>query len=130
MGIDRVSGGARDALLFQTEPLTAGRLHLRIDALDEADPWVRNLIWHVVRDIDDGLIGVGSRTTRGLGTLRLTSPSEDPQPVRVPALEEAAPAEATTMTAAAPGLGPAGHGPAPPRSSPTGRSPGTRSLRC
>lgn len=94
VGINRVSGGARDALLFQTEPLTAGRLHLRIDALDEVDPWVRNLIWHVVRDIDDGLIGVGSRTTRGLGTLRLTSPSEDPQPVRVPALEEAAPAEA------------------------------------
>jgi hypothetical protein len=56
-------------------------------------PWVRNLIWHVLRDIDDGLIGVGSRTTRGLGTLRLTSQSEDPQPVRVPALEGTAPME-------------------------------------
>ena len=94
VGIDRVSGGARDSLLFQTEPLTAGRLHLRIDALDEVPPWVRNLIRHVVRDIDDGLIGVGSRTTRGLGTLRLTSQSEDPQPVHVPALEDAAPTEA------------------------------------
>jgi len=93
VGIDRVSGGARDALLFQTEPLTAGRLHLRIDALGDVAPWVRNLIWHVLRDIDDGLIGVGSRTTRGLGTLRLTSQSEDPQPVRVPALEAAAPME-------------------------------------
>lgn len=94
VGIDRVSGGARDALLFQTQPLTAGQLHLRIDALDDVAPWVRNLIWHVLRDIDDGLIGVGSRTTRGLGTLRLTSPSEDPQPVHVPALEDAAPTEA------------------------------------
>ncbi len=94
VGIDRVSGGARDALLFQTEPLPAGRLHLRIDALDDVAPWVRNLIWHVVRDIDDGLIGVGSRTARGLGALRLTSPSEDPRPVRVPALEEAVPTEA------------------------------------
>jgi RAMP superfamily len=93
VGIDRVSGGARDALLFQTEPLTAGQLPLRIDALDDVAPWVRNLIWHVIRDIDDGLIGVGSRSTRGLGTLRLTSPSEDLQPVRVPALEEALPAE-------------------------------------
>jgi CRISPR/Cas system CSM-associated protein Csm3 (group 7 of RAMP superfamily) len=94
VGIDRVSGGARDSLLFQTEPLTAGRLHLRIDALDDVPPWARNLIWHVLRDIDDGLIGVGSRTARGLGTLRLTSPSEEPQPVHVPELQETAPTEA------------------------------------
>jgi CRISPR/Cas system CSM-associated protein Csm3 (group 7 of RAMP superfamily) len=94
VGIDRVSGGARDSLLFQTDPLTAGRVHLRMDALDEVVPRVRNLIWHVLRDIDDGLIGVGSRTTRGLGTLRLTSLPEDLQPVHVPALEDAAPMEA------------------------------------
>jgi CRISPR/Cas system CSM-associated protein Csm3 (group 7 of RAMP superfamily) len=94
VGIDRVSGGARDSQLFQTEPLTAGQLHLRIDTLDDVAPWVRNLIWHVLRDIDDSLIGVGSRTTRGLGTLRLTSQPEDLQPVHVPALEDAAPTEA------------------------------------
>ena len=93
VGIDRVSGGARDALLFQTQPVTAGRLHLRIDTLGDVAPWARNLIWHVLRDIDDSLMGVGSRTTRGLGTLRLTSQPEEPQPVRVPALEDAAPLE-------------------------------------
>jgi CRISPR/Cas system CSM-associated protein Csm3 (group 7 of RAMP superfamily) len=93
VGIDRVTGGARDALLFQTAPLAAGQLRLRIDALDDAPPWVRNLIWHVLRDIDDGLIGVGSRTTRGLGTLRLTTQPDDLQPVRVPALEPATPTE-------------------------------------
>ena len=93
VGIDRVSGGARDALLFQTAPLPAGQLRLRIDLLDDIPPWVRNLILHVLRDIDDGLIGVGSRTTRGLGTLRLLSPREDPQPVHVPTLEDSAPME-------------------------------------
>lgn len=94
VGIDRVSGGARDSLLFQTQPLTAGQVHLRVDALEPVEPWVRNLVWHVLRDIDDGLIGVGSRTTRGLGTLHLTSPSDELQPVHVPALEDAAPTEA------------------------------------
>lgn len=76
VGIDRVTGGARDALLFETMPLTAGRLRLRIDQLGPVEPWVRNAIRHVLRDIDDGLIGVGSRTTRGLGTLRLAEPQD------------------------------------------------------
>jgi CRISPR/Cas system CSM-associated protein Csm3 (group 7 of RAMP superfamily) len=93
IGIDRISGGARDALLFQTAPVAAGQLPLRIDALDDVEPWARNLIWHVLRDIHYGLIGVGSRTTRGLGTLRLTTQHEDLEPVRVPALESAAPTE-------------------------------------
>lgn len=90
VAIDRVTGGARDSLLFQTQPLTTGRLRLRIDALQPVEPWARNLIWHVLRDIEDGLIGMGSRTTRGLGTLHLASPPEQLQPVHVPALENAA----------------------------------------
>jgi CRISPR/Cas system CSM-associated protein Csm3 (group 7 of RAMP superfamily) len=89
VGIDRVTGGARDALLFQTAPLAAGQLRLQIDTLGYVEPWVRNLIWHVLRDIDDGLIGVGSRTTRGLGTLHLTTQPEDLYPVHVPDLEAA-----------------------------------------
>lgn len=95
VGIDRVTGGARRSLLFQTQPLTAGQLRLRIDELEHVAPWVRNLVWHVLRDIDDGLIGVGSRTARGLGTLRLTSQPENLQPVNVPALEGATPEEAS-----------------------------------
>ena len=87
VGIDRVTGGSRDSLLFQTAPVLSGRLCLRIDHLGAVEPWVRNLIWHVLRDIDDGLVGVGSRTTRGLGTLRLTDPPGDLQPVIVPSLD-------------------------------------------
>src|SRR5207302_8132833 len=93
VGIDRVTGGARDALLFQTAPLAGGKLRLWIDALADVQPWVRNVIRHVLRDIDDGLIGVGSRVTRGLGTLRLAGPLGDLEPVRVPALEGAATTE-------------------------------------
>jgi CRISPR/Cas system CSM-associated protein Csm3 (group 7 of RAMP superfamily) len=90
VGIDRVTGGSRNALLFQTAPLTSGQLQLRIDALGPVEPWVRNIIWHVLRDISDGLIGVGSRSTRGLGTLRLTGPLPDLEPVVIPRLEEPA----------------------------------------
>ena len=95
MGIDRVSGGSRDALLFRTAPITSGRLALQIDALGEIQPWVRNVIHHVLRDIDDGLIGVGSRTTRGLGTLRLADPLDGLEPVTVPQLEATARPERT-----------------------------------
>jgi CRISPR/Cas system CSM-associated protein Csm3 (group 7 of RAMP superfamily) len=95
VGIDRVTGGARDALLFRTAPLADGSLRLRIDALGDVPPWVGGVIRHVLRDIDDGLIGVGSRTTRGLGTLRLSRPLGDLEPVRVPALEDTAAAERT-----------------------------------
>jgi CRISPR/Cas system CSM-associated protein Csm3 (group 7 of RAMP superfamily) len=90
VGIDRVTGGSRDALLYTTQALAAGTVMLQIDALGELPPWVRTAIRHVLRDIHDGLIGVGSRTTRGLGTLRLLVPPDDPDPVIVPELEAAA----------------------------------------
>lgn len=87
VGIDRVTGGSRDALLFQTAPLPAGHLRLRIDSLGPVEPWVRNTIAHVLRDVSDGLIGVGSRSTRGLGTLRRAGQPGDPEPVVIPQLE-------------------------------------------
>jgi CRISPR/Cas system CSM-associated protein Csm3 (group 7 of RAMP superfamily) len=90
VGIDRVTGGSRDKLLFKTQPVGEGRVQLRIDKLGDVPPWVRNAIQHVLRDIDDGLIGVGSRTTRGLGTLRLAEQLGDLEPVIIPELEGAA----------------------------------------
>ena len=87
VGIDRVTGGSREALLFSTEALASGQVLLRIDALGDIPAWVRNVINHVLRDIDDGLIGAGSRTTRGLGTLHLASQPDPPGPVVVPELE-------------------------------------------
>ncbi len=87
VGIDRVTGGACDGLLFECEPVTAGRLQLRIDLLGAVDEWVRPAIKHVLRDLHDGVIGVGSRVTRGMGTLRLATDPPAPGPLRVPALE-------------------------------------------
>jgi CRISPR/Cas system CSM-associated protein Csm3 (group 7 of RAMP superfamily) len=90
VAIDRVSGGSTDKLLFTTQPLTGGQLRLQIDNLGDLPPWVPIVIDHVLRDLDDGLIGVGSRVTRGLGTLRLLDPIDPPGPVTVPGLEPAA----------------------------------------
>ncbi|MDT5024985.1 MAG: hypothetical protein QOE61_1411 [Micromonosporaceae bacterium] len=86
VGIDRVTGGARDSLLYQTVPITHGQLTLRIDQLAPVEHWVRNAITHVLRDLHDGLIGVGSRVTRGLGTVRVASEVEPLEPVHVPQL--------------------------------------------
>jgi CRISPR/Cas system CSM-associated protein Csm3 (group 7 of RAMP superfamily) len=87
VGIDRVTGGAHEGLLFQTKPVTQGRLHLRIDTLAPVEAWVRPVLLHVLRDLHDGLIGVGSRVTRGMGSLRLTEPATtlgELAPVHIP----------------------------------------------
>jgi len=84
VAIDRVTGGARDKLLFQTQPITRGRVTLCIDALGETGDWVWLLLDHVLRDLYDGLIGAGSRANRGMGTLRLVGTVPTPGPVVVP----------------------------------------------
>jgi CRISPR/Cas system CSM-associated protein Csm3 (group 7 of RAMP superfamily) len=75
VAIDRISGGSRDKLLFQQTVVTSGRLRLRITALEPLAETERDLLHAVVRDIDDGLIGVGGGGQRGHGTLRLTTVS-------------------------------------------------------
>jgi CRISPR/Cas system CSM-associated protein Csm3 (group 7 of RAMP superfamily) len=84
VGIDRVTGGARDGALFQTAPVTTGQLTLRIDQIKPVDPWVHTAILHVLHDLDDGLIGIGSRVTRGMGSLRLINAAEPPKPLHIP----------------------------------------------
>ncbi|MEO3747199.1 RAMP superfamily CRISPR-associated protein [Plantactinospora sp. B5E13] len=85
VAIDRVTGGAHDGLFYQSAPVTAGRLRLRIDTLTDVPPWVATVIQHVLRDLHDGLIGLGSHTSRGMGTLRLDS-RPTPGPVTIPEL--------------------------------------------
>ena len=83
VAIDRVSGGARDKLLFTRQIVAAGQLTLLIEELQSVTDWERNLLLHVVRDLHDGLIGIGGGAQRGDGTVRLTdqSPLVDLQPV-------------------------------------------------
>jgi len=76
VGIDRFTGGARRALLFSDEVVAEGSLSLRVDVRDGASsprltPAERGLLLHAMRDLHDGLIGVGRATTRGYGSLRL-----------------------------------------------------------
>jgi CRISPR/Cas system CSM-associated protein Csm3 (group 7 of RAMP superfamily) len=93
VAIDRISGGARDKLLFTDEVVVAGRISLTITCLGPVAEWQRNLLLHVVRDIHDGLIGVGGGAQRGQGTLRLADASHPaitglrPMPATPPAME-------------------------------------------
>lgn len=78
VGIDRFAGGARRALLFCDEVVAEGTLALRVGTTNPADrltPAERGLLLHAVRDLHNGLIGVGRATTRGYGSLRLTGDS-------------------------------------------------------
>lgn len=78
IGIDRFTGGVRTGLLFTDQVITDGKLTLTVtmtrdgDSLSTAE---RGLLLLALRDVDDGLIGVGRATTRGYGTLRLADSS-------------------------------------------------------
>lgn len=72
VAIDRISGGAHEGLLFAVDAVEEGSLaNARIESTRELPPEVGNLLNHVVRDIHDGLVGVGGGTTRGYGWIRL-----------------------------------------------------------
>jgi CRISPR/Cas system CSM-associated protein Csm3 (group 7 of RAMP superfamily) len=93
VAIDRISGGGRDKLLFTDEVVVAGRVTLTITCLGPVAEWERNLLLSVVRDIHDGLIGIGGGSQRGQGTLLLASTSHpaitslQPMPAMPPAAE-------------------------------------------
>jgi CRISPR/Cas system CSM-associated protein Csm3 (group 7 of RAMP superfamily) len=95
VAIDRISGGGRDKLLFTDDVVTAGRVTLTITRLGPVAEWERNLLLHVVRDIHDGLIGVGGGAQRGQGTIQLADASHaaltalQPMPSQPPTAEAA-----------------------------------------
>lgn len=77
VAIDRVTGGSAESLLFEEEVVVAGYFDLVIEAVEgrELPLWTRGLLLHVLADLNDGMIGIGSRTTRGYGTVRLEDPT-------------------------------------------------------
>lgn len=93
IAIDRFTGGARDGGLFVVEAVPARTpLTLTVRSDHPLPEPVRNLLRHVFRDINDGLIGVGGMVTRGYGGLRLATASDAepvgrPVPIEVAALE-------------------------------------------
>lgn len=84
VAIDRFTGGAHHGLLYTDEVITHGTLHLRITPLHDTTPsWARGLLLAAIRDIADGLVGIGAGTTRGHGTLQRTTPNGTPLPESV-----------------------------------------------
>ncbi|MER7077267.1 CRISPR/Cas system CSM-associated protein Csm3, group 7 of RAMP superfamily [Saccharopolyspora kobensis] len=76
VALDRFTGGSADGLLYTDEVVTSGSFRLRIDPLVPRPELSRAellLLEAVVTDLDDGLIGIGARSTAGLGTVRVTS---------------------------------------------------------
>ena len=77
VAIDRFTGGAAPGLLYTDEVVTAGLFTIRIDLLAETlHPSERRLLEAVIADLHDGLVGIGGRTTAGLGTVRLVDPEK------------------------------------------------------
>lgn len=71
VALDRVTGGARTALLYAHQVVVAGHFRLRVEPLRPLTEAELTLLRACVADLDDGLIGIGAATTRGLGTVRV-----------------------------------------------------------
>jgi CRISPR-associated RAMP protein (TIGR02581 family) len=69
VGIDRFTGGASEGAKFDLEVITGGRfettLHIRNFEL-----WQLGLLGFLIRDMEDGLLRIGSGRSRGLGQVR------------------------------------------------------------
>lgn len=72
VAIDRFSGGARDSGLYTDTNIPIGAtMGVVIEAIAPHPDWTEQLLRAVFLDIHDGYVGVGSSTTRGLGTATL-----------------------------------------------------------
>jgi len=73
--VDRFTGGAADGKLFTRESWAPGStVTLSIYQLAPDRPlpeWGKHLLVLAIRDLHQGLVGVGNSTTRGYGTVEL-----------------------------------------------------------
>jgi CRISPR/Cas system CSM-associated protein Csm3 (group 7 of RAMP superfamily) len=70
--VDRFTGGAADKKLFtQKVAVAPADIPLKVTAFGALPDWAEPLLMMVLRDFHDGLIGIGARSNRGAGTLRL-----------------------------------------------------------
>lgn len=83
VAIDRITGGAAPGLLFKVTAVRPdSTCTLTMESDKKLDDAYQNLLNHVARDINDGLIGVGGMATRGYGSLELTDDWQ-PEPIKV-----------------------------------------------
>lgn len=78
VALDRVTAGQRTHLLYTEEVVVAGRFRLRVEPLRSPTAAESALLHAVVADLHEGLTGIGSATTRGLGTVRVTGGNWEP----------------------------------------------------
>jgi CRISPR/Cas system CSM-associated protein Csm3 (group 7 of RAMP superfamily) len=71
VALDRVTGGARDRLLYAQQVVVAGHFRLCVQSLCSLTEVEVALLRACVADLHDGLVGLGAATTRGLGTVRV-----------------------------------------------------------
>jgi len=101
VAIDRFTGGATPGLLFTDEVVDRGRFQVRVDRLGGTDDqWklAEALLVLVAQDLHDGYVAIGGATTRGQGTVRLTSA----QPVELATAQEAIKMLVDTLPAKSP----------------------------
>lgn len=87
--VDRFTGGAANGLLHTVEATPSGTFDQMVWATQPIGPALRNLLAHVVNDIDEGLLTVGGRGSRGYGRLSLAASGNPLElaPVVVSAIE-------------------------------------------
>ena len=81
VALDRVTGGARPALLYAQQVVVTGHFRLRVEPLRPLTEVECALLRVCVADLNDGLVGVGAATTRGLGTVRVRDDNWTPPDV-------------------------------------------------
>jgi CRISPR/Cas system CSM-associated protein Csm3 (group 7 of RAMP superfamily) len=81
VAIDRFTGGARDKLLYQDEVVESGSFTVLVSRLETVPPplltEIRAVLRLVLEDLDDGVIGMGSGSARGYGSVRVKFGSAD-----------------------------------------------------
>jgi CRISPR-associated RAMP protein (TIGR02581 family) len=71
VAIDRKTGGTKRGALYDMEVLERGRFHTEI-SLVNFQLWQLRLLLHVLRDLDEGFIRLGSGKSRGMGRVGCT----------------------------------------------------------
>lgn len=71
VAIDRITGGAASGRLWRDEVAASGRLKVVVDVLDDDDLelWMISLLNWALKDLGDGYLRIGAKTTRGYGAV-------------------------------------------------------------
>ncbi|WP_018084486.1 RAMP superfamily CRISPR-associated protein [Desulfurispora thermophila] len=70
VGINRITGGAQKGSLFQPEVVEEGTFQVKIELVNYFT-WQLVLLLYVLRDLHDGLLGLGMGGTRGYGRVQV-----------------------------------------------------------